>query len=82
MAGLAAGSSATLVVESDANVVRTTDSRCTAAKARATCQIAGANLAPVAFEVVAPQGAQVTATLTPAEQDANAGNNTWRADLG
>ena len=26
--------------------------------------------------------ARVTASLTPAEQDADAGNNTWRADLG
>ena len=82
VAGLPASSSAVLVVESDANVVRTTDPRCTYAKARATCQISGANLSPVSFEVVAPQGAQVSASLTPAEQDADAGNNTWRADLG
>ena len=77
-----AGSSAVLVVESDANVVRTTDARCTAVKARATCRITGADLSPVSFEVVAPQGARVSASLTPAEQDADAGNNTWRADLG
>jgi hypothetical protein len=82
VAGLPATSSATLVVESDAEVVRTTDRRCTYAKARATCQISGADLSPVSFEVVAPQGARVSASLTPAEQDASTGNNTWRADLG
>jgi hypothetical protein len=36
----------------------------------------------VTFEVVAPQGSQVTASLTAAQQDADPGNNTWRADLG
>ncbi len=82
VAGLPAGSTAVLVVESDAEVVRTTDRRCTYAKARATCQISGADLSPVSFEVVAPQGARVSASLTPAEQDASAGNNSWRADLG
>ena len=66
VAGLPAGSSAVLVVESDAEVVRTTDPRCTYAKARATCQVSGADLSPVTFEVVAPQGARVTASLTPA----------------
>jgi hypothetical protein len=81
-AGLPSGSGAVLVVESDANVVRTTDPRCTYARARATCQISGTDLSPLTFEVVAPLGAQVTASLTPAEQDADAGNNAWRSDLG
>jgi hypothetical protein len=83
IAGLPAGGTAVLVVESaDANVVRTTDGRCTFAKARATCQISGADLSPVSLEVVAPQGATVVASLTAAAQDADTGNNTWRADLG
>ena len=82
VAGLPAGSSAVLVVESDAEVVRTNDARCTYAKARATCQVSGADLSPIVLEVVAPQGARVTASLTPAAQDADAGNNSWRADLG
>jgi hypothetical protein len=82
VAGLPSGNSAVLVVESGVNVVRTTDARCTYAKARATCQVSGADLSPVTFEVVAPQGSQVTASLTAAQQDADPGNNTWRADLG
>jgi hypothetical protein len=82
VAGLATGSTALLVVESpDANVVRTDDARCVFAKARATCQISGANLAPVSLEVVSPQGADVVASLTPATADADATNNTWRARL-
>ena len=83
VAGLPAGTSAVLVVESaDANVIRTTDGRCTFAKARATCQISAADLSPVTVEVVAPQGATVVASLSTASQDADPGNNTWRADLG
>jgi hypothetical protein len=82
VAGLAPGSSAVLVVESpDANVVRTEDTRCLFAKARATCQVSGADLAPVSLEVVSPKGADVLASLTPATADADAGNNTWRARL-
>ncbi len=83
IAGLPGDATAVLVVESaDGNVVRTTDGRCTFAKARATCQISGADLSPVTLEVVAPQGASVVASLTGATQDADASNNTWRADLG
>ena len=83
IAGLPAGSTAVLVVESaDANVVRTTDGRCTFAKARATCQMSAADLSPVALEVVAPHGATVVASLSTAAQDADPGNNSWRADLG
>ena len=83
VAGLPAGTTAVLVVESaDANVVRTTDGRCTYAKARATCQISAADLSPVTLEVVAPQGATVVASLSAAAQDADPSNNTWRADLG
>ena len=81
-AGLPSGSSAVLAVESDALVVRTTDARCTFARARATCQVSGADPSPVTFEVVAPLGARVTASLTAAAQDADGGNNSWRADLG
>ena len=42
----------------------------------------GDDLSPVVLILVAPQGGQVTATLSPVEQDADLGNNTWRADLG
>ena len=80
VAGLPAGATAVLVVESaDANVVRTEDPRCVFAKALATCRLSGSDLTPVALEVVAPQGADVVATLTPAALDPNPGNNTWRA---
>ena len=62
-------------------MVRTTDARCVFAKARATCQINGSDLSPVALEVVAPQGAEVVASLTAAQPDADASNNSWRATL-
>ena len=65
----------------DGQVVRTPDGRCVFAGARATCQIDGSDLSPVAFEVVAPLGAQVVATLTAANPDPEPGNNTWRATL-
>jgi hypothetical protein len=82
VAGLPSGATAVLVVEApDANVVRTEDTRCVFGKARATCQISGADLSPVALEVVAPKGAEVVAGLTPAEPDPGPGNNTWRATL-
>jgi hypothetical protein len=82
VADLPAGARAVLVVESsDAGVVRTADRRCAFATARATCQIDGSDLSPVALEVVAPLGTQVVATLTAAS-DPDPGNNTWRATLG
>jgi hypothetical protein len=83
VAGLAPGSSAVLTVEaSGANVVRTDDARCTASRARATCQVTGADLAPLSLEVVAPQGADVVASLSSAQPDPDPGDNTWRAVLG
>lgn len=83
VAGLAPGSSAVLTVEaSGANVVRTDDARCTANRARATCQVTGADLSPLSLEVVAPQGADVVASLSSAQPDPDPGDNTWRAVLG
>ena len=83
VAGLPSDSTAVLTVESaDGNVVRTEDARCVFAKARATCQVSGADLSPIALEVIAPKAADVVASLSPAGPDADAGNNTWRAVLG
>ena len=80
--GLPSGATAVLTLEaSEANVVRTDDARCLVVKALATCQISGADLSPVALEVVAPQGATIMAGLTPADPDRDPGNNTWRATL-
>jgi RNA polymerase sigma factor (sigma-70 family) len=82
VAALAAGSTAVLTVEATgAEVVRTDDGRCTTTRARATCQVSGANLAPVSLEVVAPQGAQVVASLSTAQPDPDPSDNTWRAVL-
>ena len=49
--------------------VRTDDGRCTSSKGRSTCQISGADLSPVALEVVAPKPAGIVATLTTAAAD-------------
>lgn len=82
VAGLPAGASAVLVVEAPAaSVVRTGDARCTANRERATCQVSGNDLSPLTLEVVAPQGAEVVASLTPAAVDPNLVNNIWRAPL-
>ena len=83
VAGVAPGTTAVLTVESpDANVVRTDDGRCTYARARATCQVSGADLSPVSLEVVAPQGAQVVASVSAPQPDPDTSDNTWRAVLG
>ena len=82
VAALPAGATAVLTLEtSDASVVRTDDARCVVVKAVATCRISGADLSPVALEVVAPQGATIVAALAPVAPDADPGNNTWRATL-
>ncbi|HEY0643088.1 MAG TPA: hypothetical protein VGD39_06705, partial [Nocardioides sp.] len=67
----------------DASVVRTAgeDPRCTVVKVVATCQVTGANPAPLVIEVVAPEPTAVEATLTPIVPDLDQGNNTWRARL-
>ena len=80
VAGLG-GTTAQLRIEGvDAQVVRTTDGRCTAVRTVATCQVSGDT--SVTVEVVVPQGGAVVATLTPPGSDADSGNNTWRATLG
>jgi hypothetical protein len=80
VAGLA-GAAALLRIEGvDAQVVRSSDGRCTAVRTAATCQVSGDT--SVAVEVVVPQGGSVVATLTPSGSDSDAGNNTWRASLG
>jgi RNA polymerase sigma factor (sigma-70 family) len=82
VAGLPSGATAVLVVEATAaNVVRSSDGRCTVSRTRATCQVSGSDLSPLTVEVVAPQGAEVVASLTPAVADPSPGNNTWRATL-
>jgi hypothetical protein len=85
VAGLASDSSAVLnIATTGASVLRTTDTRCQVEvnAGTAACQVTGADPSPVAVEVVAPQGAQVVATLVPVQVDPDLSNNTWRADLG
>jgi hypothetical protein len=80
VAGLG-GATAQLRIEGvDAQVVRTTDGRCTAVRTVASCQVSGDT--SVTVEVVVPQGGTVVATLAPSGSDSDAGNNTWRAPLG
>ncbi len=83
-AGLPAGRTASLTIDSEATLSGNLDARCTRTvnRTRTTCQVSGDDLSPVVLILVAPQGGQVTATLSPVEQDADLGNNTWRADLG
>ena len=83
-AGLPAGRTATLTVESDATLAGTLDPRCTRPQphARRPARSPVTTCPRSRCSLVAPQGGQVTATLSPAEQDADIGNNTWRADLG
>jgi hypothetical protein len=83
VAGLSPDSTAVLnIVTTGAQVIRTSDPRCTAFAGVASCQVSGADPAPVAVEVVAPQGARVVATLVPVQVDPDPDNNVWRADLG
>jgi hypothetical protein len=79
---LPSGALAVLALKApDASVVRTQDGRCLSTKVVASCLITGSDLRPVAFEVVAPQGTLVEATLIPIAPDLDPANNTWRARL-
>jgi hypothetical protein len=83
IAGLPSGSLAVLALTApDASVVRTADGRCLAEKVAATCQVTGgSDVSTVTFEVIAPKGTAVEASLTPISRDPNPDNNTWRARL-
>ncbi|UFN44259.1 hypothetical protein [Nocardioides okcheonensis] len=81
VAGLAADATGQLEVELRGVLAAfDVDERCDVRRTGLTCAVAGGS-GPVGFSMLALPGATVTATVTPAADDPDPANNTWRAVL-